>query len=721
MNNRFLTCIIFFATVFFVPEIGAQVKARSKNVRNPLIPGYFADPTVKKFGDTFYLYSTTDGIKLASGEPQVWISKDFVNWFNYEMELEVPEGLTNVWAPDVQKGSDGRYYLFWGNCQLGCNIYGYVADSPMGPWKAINDGKAVITVGTGLDNLPALDAQYFIDDNGAIYSWFGTWCHLFGGLGWAQIDPTDMSTILKSGGIPMEQIPHAFEAPFVFKRKGKYFLMYSSGDCRLSSYAVHYSVGDHPEGPYSYGENSPILQSSQDGTVDGPGHNSVLEVNNNYYILYHRHNYPHSTGGMFRQICADRLLFENDTTIAKVDPTHKGVGYLGPNQIDYENYARNASVFASSSYHLASKATKFSKEDINYLFEPEFAIDGNNGTLWKAGSVFLPQTLTLDLGKVQDIKRVMIYFEYPTFYYQYRIETSTDSINWKLFADKTDNRRSGSPMIDDNEAKARFVKITVTGTEKTGLFAAIWEVKIFNALFDVPSFQNPIKLNDSGNHKPMGCIIHLNTDNLNSGWMTESIPNLGVLGGFFSASKPLAIKKIDGVKALAFDGESVLYSSKNAPESLSWNAPFSVSAWVNNPDVGANECIITWTSRKNMLQGSYSALMYGSGHYGAVAHGDGYVDLAFEKVPEPGRWHHFALVFDGMKEVLYINGKAVKEQPINLFVKNSSILIGGSGLPQENFSGYIANIRLYDIPLTHDDVIKLMNESLPQGLQFVGK
>lgn len=28
---------------------------------NPFIPGYFADPTIKKFGDTYYVYATTDG------------------------------------------------------------------------------------------------------------------------------------------------------------------------------------------------------------------------------------------------------------------------------------------------------------------------------------------------------------------------------------------------------------------------------------------------------------------------------------------------------------------------------------------------------------------------------------------------------------------------------------------------------------------------------------
>ncbi|WP_148038926.1 hypothetical protein [Proteiniphilum sp. X52] len=64
-------------------------------------------------------------------DPQVWISKDFVNWYNYEMEIDLPDGLTNCWAPDVLKGDDGKYYYFMGNCQFGCNVYGYMSDSAM--------------------------------------------------------------------------------------------------------------------------------------------------------------------------------------------------------------------------------------------------------------------------------------------------------------------------------------------------------------------------------------------------------------------------------------------------------------------------------------------------------------------------------------------------------------------------------------------------------------
>ena len=73
----------------------------------------------------YYIYSTTDGVKLASGEPTVWISKDMVNWYNHELDIALPDGLTNCWAPDVVKGKDGKYYYYMGNCQFGCNIYGY--------------------------------------------------------------------------------------------------------------------------------------------------------------------------------------------------------------------------------------------------------------------------------------------------------------------------------------------------------------------------------------------------------------------------------------------------------------------------------------------------------------------------------------------------------------------------------------------------------------------
>jgi beta-xylosidase len=681
---------------------------------NPLLPGYFADPTIQKFGDTYYIYATTDGIKLASGEPQVWISKDFVNWYDYELKVPVPNGLNNCWAPDVFKAPDGKYYYYMGNCEWGCNIYGFVSDSPMGPFTPLNGGKAVIPAGTSKKDFPALDAQFLVDDDGSVYSFFGTWCTSFGGMGYVKIDPSNMYSILKTGQIPIAQVPKAFEAAYPIKRNGKYFLMYSAGDCRLSSYAVHYSVADSPEGPFKPGKNSPILVTSADGSIDGPGHHSILKDGENYYIVYHRHDNPHSTNGEFRQVCVDKLVFSDNETIEKVIPTHIGVGPLGTNQISAENLAYKAKAGASSYYHLVSKKTAYSTSDYDYRYLPENATDNNNGTMWKAASGDMPQSLVVDLGKTVNVKRVMTQFEYPTFYYQYKIEVSGDSTNWTLFSDKTNNRRSGSPMTDDNDLSARYVKLTVTGTEKSGMIAAVWNIKVYDSTFEIPSFQNAEMTTAPGIPASKSLLADFKVDSLSFGKTISSVKNKGTLGGSFDKIGNPVVAWVDSVKAAQFDGRSYLKLSVKAPASLNWNSAFTASAWVYNPAVGNGECLMVWNSRDNMLQSSYAAMMYGTGGFGAAAHGDGAVDMPYKGIPSAGKWHHILLTFDGMLENIYVDGKLNNQLPISLFVESGDILIGASGEPSENYTGYIANAQLFDKAMTQEEVITLMNATKPK-------
>jgi hypothetical protein len=696
--------------LFLIGRVAAQPDTPTGN---PLLPGYFADPTIKKFGDTYYIYATTDGIKLASGEPSVWISKDFVNWFNYKLDLKVPEGLTNCWAPDVIQAADGKYYYFMGNCQFGCNIYGYVSDSPMGPFTPINQGKAVIPAGTACPNLPALDAQYLVDDDGSVYAYFGTWCTSFGGMGFVQVDPSDMSTILKQRFIPIGEIPQAFEAAYPIKRNGKYFLMYSSGDCRLSSYAVHYSVSNRPEGPFVPGKNNPVLSTSGDGSVDGPGHHSILKEGDEYYIVYHRHDNPHSTNGEFRQVCIDKLVFSDSLTIEKVQPTHSGINLGKAENTQAPNLAFRAKASASSWYHLVANQTAYSPGGYNYSYLPENAVDNNNGTLWRAGSTRLPQSLVVDLGKNMDIKRVATQFEYPTYYYQYKIEVSTDSIHWTIFSDKTGNRRCGSPMIDDHTANARYVKLTVTGTEKSGMLAAVWNLNVYDSLFEVPPFQNKETLAGPGTSSAQGLLVDFNAKKLKTGPIRPSVQNKGKLGGTFEKEGTPVIRTVNGVKAMELDGNSFLKLSKKAPASLDWNSPFTASVWVLNPEITEGECLMTWNSRDNMLQSSYAALMYGTSHFGAVAHGDGAVDLPYRQLPEKGKWHHIVVTFDGLLENVYVDGVLNTRQPITLFVEKSDILIGASGEPSENFTGYIARAQLFDKAMTPEEVAGLMNNTRP--------
>lgn len=698
------TLIILLLFLLFSCNPQQETSWDTPGNHNPLVPGYFADPTIKKFGDTYYIYSTTDGVKLASGEPTVWISKNLVDWYNAELDIELPEGLTNCWAPDVMKGKDGKYYYYMGNCQNGCNIYGYVADHPVGPWKPLNEGVAVIPVGTGSENLPALDAQFLKCENGDIYSFFGTWCHIFQGLGWAKIAGDDMYTIEESGYVPNEQLPHLFEAIYPMERNGKYILMYSSGDCRKSDYAVHYAYADHPTGPYTYGQNNPILENNSDFTIDGPGHHSMLELAGEYYIFYHRHDNPHSSGGMFRQIAVDQLHFLNDSTIEKIIPTHTGIADFGLGNKHPENLALNGSAQASSQYHLVADKTPYTRDSTNYLYEAGNAIDDNNGTLWMAASSALPQSLTVDFGKSQSIKCILTQFQYATYYYRYIIEVSQDNENWQLFADRTDNRVSGSPMVDDLEVTARFIRWTITGTEKQGMLAAIWNVKVYDELFDLPDIDNLPSPDGPAPLASQELEVAFDPGHLPIGPIEENIQNQGRINGVFKPIGHCQIREVEGVKALYLNGNAYLELSKPAPNSMDWNAPFTVSAWIYAEEITPGKCIMSWNTRDNMLQASYAALMYGSGPYGAMAHGDGYVDVGFNEVPETGRWHQITVTFDGMLETIYVNGVKDSTFPLHLFVDADTVRIGSSGVEQENFVGYIANAQLYNKAMTPEEV-----------------
>jgi hypothetical protein len=549
-----------------------------------------------------------------------------------------------------------------------------------------------------------------LDDDGSLYSYFGTWCSSFGGIGFAKIDPNDMQSLLSTSMIPMNEVPKAFEASYPMKRNGKYFLMYSSGDCRLSSYAVHYSVSDKPEGPFTPGKNNPILSTTADGSVDGPGHHSVLKEGNEYYIVYHRHDNPHSTNGEFRQVCVDKMVFSDSTTIEKVVPTSTGPFFKDLNPA---NIALNAAVTASSAYHLVSKPTPYGRSGYDYVYKAENAVDNDNGTLWKAASSQLPQSLTVDLGQTKELKRIATEFEYPTFYYQYKLEVSADGKKWTLYSDKTANRRAGCPMLDDKAASARYIRLTITGTEKTGVLPAVWNIKAYDKLFETPAFVNPESAAGPAEPSSNSLLVDFKASRLKAGNCAQ-VANKGKLGGIFHIEGQATVSKVEGIQAVNFDGKSFFKLDKPAPASLNWNAPYTAAVWVYNPTVEMGECLLAWNTRDNMLQGTYAALMYGTGNYGAVAHGDGAVDVHYKGVPEKGQWHHIVVTFDGALENVYVDGKLNTQLPLSLYVERGDVLIGSTGADWENFSGSIAEARLYGKSMTADEVVQLMQESKPK-------
>lgn len=456
-------CSIFLTATVATWSALAAVPHNTPGAMNPVIPGYFADPTVKKFGDTYYVYATTDGSGAGFGPAQLWSSKDFVNWTL--MPMNWPDSHW-IWAPDVmQNANDSKFYYVY--CQP-CKIHVGVGETPRGPWTNIlGESEAVLVPDRFVHNAITLDGQTFVDDDGSIYMYWGTWgIYKDFGCGAGRLAP-DMKSFTETRLIPNTEATDFFEAPFVLKRNGIYYFMYSSGSCHDHTYRVQYATSDKPLGPYTY--RGCILESSKDMTVHGPGHHSILQEGDNYYIVYHRHDNPHSNRGFHRQVCIDRMEFMPDGSIKPIVPTHEGVGALASSVIKGQNLAYGKHVTASSHY------------DDNFL--PSYAVDDNNGTLWRPAGMG-QEWIEIDLGRSEKIGTVMTQWEYGTQFYQYLIETSTDGKKWTVYADKRENQLAGSPMVDFGNVRARYLRVTFTGGQKVGFPGALWNVKVYRDIED---------------------------------------------------------------------------------------------------------------------------------------------------------------------------------------------------------------------------------------------
>ena len=165
-----------FATAMYVVAAAmcasaADVAYNAPGAGNPILPGYFADPTIKKFGDTYYIYATTDGSGAGFGPAQLWQSRDLTNWTLLPMNW--PDSHW-IWAPDVMYNpADSLYYYIY--CQPS-QIHVGSSATPRGPWTNIlGESEAVLVPDRFVTNAITLDGQTFVDDDGSIYMYWGTW------------------------------------------------------------------------------------------------------------------------------------------------------------------------------------------------------------------------------------------------------------------------------------------------------------------------------------------------------------------------------------------------------------------------------------------------------------------------------------------------------------------------------------------------------------------
>ncbi len=296
-----------------------------KTSGNPVFEGWYADPEGAVFNKEYWIYPTYSAEYRDQIHFDAFSSKDLVNWTKHENVLtnkEITWAWQAMWAPSVVE-NNGKYYFFFGANDIQNNnekggIGVAVADSPAGPFKDLL-GKPLID--KIINGAQPIDQFAYKDSDGQWYLIYGGWGH----CNIVRLADDFKSVIpFKDGSMFKEMTPENYvEGPFMLKRNGKYYFMWSEGGWGGPDYCVAYAIGDSPFGPWK--RIGKILQ--QDPAIaTGAGHHSVIKGKgkDEYYIIYHRRPLG-DKGRDHRVTCIDKLTFGKDGKIVPVKMTFEGV------------------------------------------------------------------------------------------------------------------------------------------------------------------------------------------------------------------------------------------------------------------------------------------------------------------------------------------------------------------------------------------------------------
>ena len=353
-----------------------------KQVFNPFLPlgECIPDGEPHVFGDRVYLYGSHDkegGETFCMLDYTVYSAPvdDLSDWrcegviYRADQDPDYAERKF-MYAPDVVRGNDGRYYLYY--CMSGdFGVGGYfgpisvaVCDTPAGQYEYL--GFVRNKDGTPMKKYVCFDPGA-INDDGVIRIYYGTQydfeehedfpneelikaeMDMFGKsreeiLEYAEKDSVmgavmvtvedDMLTVKDE---PRHIIPYKvkdtdfeahpfFEASSIRKVGNKYYFIYSS----QKNHELCYAVSDLPDRDFRFGgtivSNGDVgLNGRKDGdrlNMTGTTHGSIENIGGQWYVFYHRltHKSDYS-----RQACAERITVAEDGSIAQVEITSCGL------------------------------------------------------------------------------------------------------------------------------------------------------------------------------------------------------------------------------------------------------------------------------------------------------------------------------------------------------------------------------------------------------------
>ena len=301
------------------------------NKNNPVLKGYYADPEVMYSQKTgkYYIYPTSDGFHNWNGSYFKASSSDNLkDWKDEGVILDLKKDIAwadnNAWAPCIIERKIKNKYTYFYYFTAGKKIGVAVADEPTGPFRDALGKPLIAFRPEGQRGGQEIDPDVFQDPvSGKYYLYWGN--HYLAAVELNE----DMISFDRSKMVRLTPKDGTYcEGTYVFYRNGLYYFLWSENDTRSEDYRIRYATATSPLGPLNIPKDNLILSKRPEKGIYGTGHNSVLQIpgKDEWYIVYHRFRRPNAvkmgrSAGYHREVCMDKLEFNEDGSIKKVEPT----------------------------------------------------------------------------------------------------------------------------------------------------------------------------------------------------------------------------------------------------------------------------------------------------------------------------------------------------------------------------------------------------------------
>lgn len=247
-------------------------------INNPILSGFYPDPSICRVEDTFYL--VTSSFEYFPSIP-IFESKNLIDWHQIGHALTEDNALTllkghpnkaGIYAPTIRY-HEGLFYIVCTNVAYdGKDNGNFIVTAPTanGPWS-----KPVFL------NLPGIDPSLFFDDDGSVY-YTGT----HGAIYTCKINPLTGEALEARTKVWNGTGGCAPEGPHLYKKSGWYYLMISEGGTEMG-HMVTIARSKSPYGPFESYENNPILTNrSTEMPIRATGHaDLVCDTNGNWWAV----------------------------------------------------------------------------------------------------------------------------------------------------------------------------------------------------------------------------------------------------------------------------------------------------------------------------------------------------------------------------------------------------------------------------------------------------